>query len=180
MSDVEMTAAAAAAESARAVYVPTLDRFIPREAVGALRGVATPGAYGPRAVVAAVALAWACAEATPADAEDTLIESVRRNDLLADVAADALARLGVARGAAALRRCVLLATTPAQARRAAEALLDLLFADGVIAWDDDVVCARDLALRALTRCDALWQQDTGFLARHDLPTERAYLAAMAG
>lgn len=179
MRDVETTVTAVAGVSTGAVFVPSLDRFIPRDAVGALRGVATPGAYGPRAVVAAVALAWACAEATPADAEDTLIESVRRNDLLADVAADALGRLGVARGAAALRRCLLLATTPAQARRVAEALLDLLFADGVLAWDDDVVLSRDLALRALARCDALWQQDTGFLARHDLPMEREHLAAMA-
>lgn len=179
MIDLEVTAAAGGSVDAGAVFVPALDRFIPRDAVGALRGVARATAHGPRAVVAAVALAWACAEALPADAEDTLIESVRRNDLLADVAAEALARIGVARGAAALRRCLLLATTPAQARRAAEALLGLLFADGVVAWDDDVVIARDLALRALVRSDALWQQDTGFLARHDLPTAREDLAAMA-
>lgn len=178
MRDLDSTMTAADGASA-AVFVPPLDRFVRRDAVGALRVVATPRAYGPRAVTAAVALAWACAEATPADAEDTLMESVRRNDALADVAAEALGRLGVARGAAALRRCLLLATTPAQARRAAEALLALLFADGVVAWDDDVVLARDLALRAIARCDALWQQDTGFLARHDLPMGRGDLAAMA-
>jgi hypothetical protein len=43
-----------------------------------------------------------------------------------------------------------------------------------------VVLARDLALRAMVRSDALWSQDTGFLARRDLPTERAHLAAMIG
>ena len=160
------------------VFVPSLDRFVPRESVGALRGIAS-AAHGPRAVVAAVALAWACREATPADAEDALMESVRRNDLLADVALDALAQLGVARGAAAMRRCLLLATLPAPARRVTESLLDLLFADGVVAWDDDVVLARDLALRAMARSEALWAQDTGFLARRDLPTERAAFAAMA-
>jgi hypothetical protein len=61
-----------------------------------------------------------------------------------------------------------------------EALLDLLFDDGVVAWDDDVVLARDLALRAMVRSDALWSQDTGFLARRDLPMERGHLAAMIG
>ena len=116
----------------------------------------------------------------PLMSEDTLMECVQRNDLLADVALEALGRLGLPRGAAAMRRCLLLATLPAPARRITEALLDVLFDDGVVAWDDDVVVARDLALRAMARCDTLWAQDTGFLVRRDLPTERAHFAALAG
>lgn len=175
MTEIELSAV-----GAESVFVPSLDRFVSRSSVPALEGIAASSGYGPRAVVAAVALAWTCRERTPADAQDTLMESVRRNDLLADVALDALSQLGIARGAAAMRRCLLLATLPAQARRVTEALLGLLFDDGVIAWDDDVVLARDLALRAMVRCDALWGQDTGFLARRDLPTERTHLAAMIG
>lgn len=165
---------------AESVFVPPLDCFVARDTVGALEGIATTAGYGPRAVVAAVALAWACGENTPADAQDALMECVRRNDLLADVALEALSRLGISRGAAAMRRCLLMSTLPAPARRITEALLDLLFADGVVAWDDDVVLARDLALRAMLRCDALWAQDTGFLARRDLPTGRSALSAMVG
>lgn len=161
------------------VFVPSLDRFVPRSAVPALEGISARSSYGPRAVVAAVALAWTCRERTPADAEETLMESVLRNDLLADVALDALRQLGLPRAAAALRRCLLLTTLPGIARRLSEALLDLLFEDGVMAWDDEVVIARDLALRAIARCDAVWAQDVGFLARHDLPTEREHLRAMA-
>lgn len=179
MGEFDLTMAAVNDGASTAVFVPPLDRFVRRDAVGALRRVAAVPGHGPRAVAAAVALAWACAEATPADAEDTLIESLRRNDLLADAAAGALGRLGVARGAAALRRCLLLATTPAQARRAAEALLELLFGESVVAWDDDVLVARDLARLAIARCDVLWQQDTGFLARHDLPPSRAEFLAQA-
>lgn len=174
MRDFELSPA-----SSESVFVPSLDRFVPRSAVGALEGIAASPVYGPRAVVAAVALAWTCREKTPADVEDTLIESVRRNDLLADAALEALGQLGLPRGAAAMRRCLLLATLPSPARRITEALLNLLFEDGVVAWDDDVVMARDLCLRAMVRCDALWSQDTGFLARRDLPTERGHLADMA-
>lgn len=173
MSDLELSIA-----RAESVFVPSLDRFVPRSAVRALEGIAASSEHSPRSVVAAVALAWTCRENTPADAEDALIESVRRNDLLADVALDALAQLGLSRGAAAMRRCLLLSTLAAPARRIAEALLNLLFEDGVIAWDDEVVIARDLCLRAMLRSDPLWSQDTQFLARRDLPTERHHFAEM--
>ena len=175
MSELELSTV-----SSESVFVPSLDRFVPRAAVPALEGIAATAGYGPRAVTAAVALAWTCGERCPADAEDTLMECVRRNDLLADVALEALGRLGLPRAAAAMRRCLLLSTLPSAARRIAEGLLDLLFDDGVVAWDDDVVLARDLALRALARCEVLWAQDTGFLARRDLPTLRAHFTAMAG